>query len=167
MTSMSRPAARAVGRQVADPLRGEAGGSDDLLGLHLGDPLADQFGLDRLEVDLLHAPGGLLGRKLGDLLEVGLGILVSGPEPFEVQDPEPTQVPDGGGGGGADGAVHGRAQHRKGEAEAVELPGDVDVVGVAGSPARDDGDVIQPVGLSSRLANADIDLHRGLHLSSA
>ena len=90
--------ARLQGRrgQVANPLGGEAGGGDDLLGLHLGDSLADQFGLDRLEVDLLHAPGGLLGRKLGDLLEIGLGILVTGPQPFEVQNPESAQAPDGG-----------------------------------------------------------------------
>ena len=37
--------------------------------LDLADALADQLGLDRLLVDLLHPLGGLLGVEVGDLLE--------------------------------------------------------------------------------------------------
>ena len=43
------------------------------------------------------------------------------------------------------------------EAVGVDLPGDVDVLGVPGPPARDDGDVVEPVGLTSRLEDADLD----------
>ena len=49
------------------------------------------------------------------------------------------------------------------EAEGVDLPGDVDVLGVAGAPAGDDGDVVEPVGPPTGLADADLDLgHSGL-----
>ena len=44
------------------------------------------------------------------------------------------------------------------EAEGVDLPGDVDVLGVAGAPAGDDGDVVEPVGPAARLAHPDLDL---------
>ena len=50
------------------------------------------------------------------------------------------------------------AHQRQLEAEGVDLPGDVDVLGVAGAPARDDGDVVEPVGPPARLADADLDL---------
>ena len=40
----------------------------------------------------------------------------------------------------------------------VDLPGDVDVLGVPGPPARDDGDVVEPVGPAPRLEDADLDL---------
>ena len=42
---------------------------DDAGVLDLADALADELGLDRLGVDLLHAQGGLLGGQLGDLVE--------------------------------------------------------------------------------------------------
>ena len=45
----------------------------------------DQLRLDRLGVDLLHAPGGLLGGQVGDLLEQHVGVVVAGPEALEVE----------------------------------------------------------------------------------
>src|SRR5439155_19788392 len=58
-------------------------------------------------------------------------------------------------------AVHRRAHDRQLEAERVELPGDVDVFRVARPPARDDRDVVEPVGPSSRLTDADLDFQPG------
>ena len=58
----------------------------------------------------------------------------------------------------ADHPVHGRAPERQVEAVGVDLPGDVDVLGVPGPPAGDDGDVVEPVGLAPRLEDADLDL---------
>ena len=57
-----------------------------------------------------------------------------------------------------DDAVHGRAHEGDLEAVGIDLPGDVDVLGVPGAPARDDGDVVEPVGLSPRFEDADLDL---------
>ena len=69
-------------------LRRERGGGRDPDGLDLLDAGADQLVLDRLGVDLLHPQRGLLGRQLGDLFEERLGVLVPGPQPFEVEDGE-------------------------------------------------------------------------------
>src|SRR5690606_11741889 len=149
------------GRQLLDSLRGEAGGGDDAGFLHLGHAPADQLRLDRLEVDLLHPPGGFVRLQLGDLLEIRLGIVVTDPQPFEIEHPEAAEAADLDGGVRAERSVHRRAQHREGEAAGVELPADVDVVGVPGPPAGDDGYVIESVGLTARLAYADVDFHAG------
>ena len=62
--------------------------------LDLADALADELGLDRLGVDLLHAAGGLLGGELGDLLEERLGVLVAGPEALEVEHADAAEPAD-------------------------------------------------------------------------
>ena len=54
--------------------------------------------------------------------------------------------------------VHGRAQQRQLEPEGVDLPGDVDVLGITGPAAGDDRDVVEPVCLSPRLEDADLDI---------
>ena len=59
---------------------------------------------------------------------------------------------------GADHPVHRRAHERKLEAEGVDLPGDVDVLGIAGAPTGDDRDVVEAVRPTTRLADADLDL---------
>ena len=48
-------------------------------------------------------------------------------------------------------AVHGRAEHRQLELVGVDLPGDVDVSGSRVRRLGDDGDVVEPVGLSPDL----------------
>ena len=94
-------------------------------------------GLIGSQVDLLHAPGGLLVVELGDLLEERLGVLVAGPEAFEVEHAERRR------GGrsrwrwpGETTPSMAEAMSGQLEAEGVDLPGDVDVLGVAGAPAR-------------------------------
>ncbi len=124
---------------------------------------ADQLGLDRLLVDLLHPGRGLLDVELGDLVEQRVGVLVAGPEALEVEHADATEAPDLDGGGRADHAVHGRGHERELEAVGVDLPADVDVLGVPGPPARHDGDVVEPVGPTSRLPEPDLDL---CHVSS-
>ena len=118
----------------------------------------DQLGDDRLLVHLLHPGGGLVVVELADLVEEGGRVLVAGPEALEVEDAQAAQLPQLDGGGGAHHPVHGRAEERQVEAVGVDLPGDVDVLGVPGPPARDDGDVVEPVGLTPRLEDADLDL---------
>src|SRR5690606_16861343 len=122
-------------------------------------PPPDQLGLDRLEVDLLHPPGRLVGLEFGDLLVVGGRILVAGPQALEVEHSEPAELSDLDGGGGADGAVHRRSQHGELEAERVQLPADVDVVGVSCPAAGDDGYVVESERLPTRFADTDVDFH--------
>ena len=43
--------------------------------------------------------------------------------------------------------------------EGVQLPGDIDVVGVTGSPGGDDGDVVEAEGLPTGLPDSDVDFH--------
>src|SRR5207248_8970686 len=100
---------------------------------------------DRLGVDLLHAAGGLVGRQLRDLVEETVGVFVAGPQSFEVEDADTAELADLDGGGRAHDAVHGRGHQGQLETERVDLPGDVDVFGVARTPARDDGDVVEAV----------------------
>ena len=51
------------------------------------------------------------------------------------------------------------AEQRELEAVVAELPGDVDVVGVARAARGDDGDVVEPVGASRLLAASDLYFH--------
>ncbi len=67
--------------------RGDAGVLD------LADAPTDELFLDRLGVDLLHPPGRLLVRQLGDLLEQHVGVVVARPEPFEVEAADPAELP--------------------------------------------------------------------------
>ena len=61
-----------------------------------------------------------------------------------------------------DDAVHRRRQQRQLEAVVAELPGDVDVVGVARAPRGHDRDVVEAVGAAGLLPAADLDLHQGI-----
>ena len=72
-------------RVLLDALRRERRARGDAGVLDLADALADELGLDRLGVDLLHPARRLLGRQLGDLLEQRLGIFVARPEALEVE----------------------------------------------------------------------------------
>ena len=150
------------GGVLSDTLRCETGRGGDPTGLHLLDALTDQVRLDGLEVDLLHPPRGLLGRKRSDFLERGCRILVPGPQPLKVEHPETAKFPDCHRGLRTHRRIHGRGQHRDDELVSVDLPGDVDIVGVAGAPARDDGDVVEPPGAAPGLADADLYFHGGL-----
>ena len=51
------------------------------------------------------------------------------------------------------------AMQRQLELERVDLPRDVDVVGVARPPGGDDRYVVEPVGPPAGLADPDLDLH--------
>ena len=57
-----------------------------------------ELGLDGLGVDLLHAAGRLVRRQLGDLVEQRVGVLVPGPQTFEVEDADPAEPADFDGG---------------------------------------------------------------------
>ena len=88
----------------------------------------------------------------------GVGILVAGPQSFEIEDSQAPQPPDLDGRGRADHAVHGRGQQREIELVGVDLPADIDVLGVAGPPAGHDGDVVEPVGPPTRFEDANLKL---------
>src|SRR5581483_532567 len=132
--------------------RHDAGGPD------LADALTDELGLDGLAVDLLHAARGLVGGQLGDLVEERLRILVTGPQALEVEHADTAELADLDGSGGAHDTVHGGGHERALEPEGVDLPADVAVLRIARATARHDGDVVEPVGPSTRLADADLDL---------
>src|SRR5207302_9778114 len=59
-----------------------------------------------------------------------------------------------------DDAVHRRGEHRQLELIGPELPGDVDVVGVARAPRGHDRDVVESIGATALLAASDLNLHR-------
>src|SRR5918995_3227294 len=127
--------------------------------LDLLDAGADQLLLDRLGVDLLEAASGLLGLELADLLEDPLGILVAGPQAFEVEAAHAPELADTDRRRRRSHPVHRRRHQREVEVERVELPGDVDVLGISRPAAGDDGDVVEPVSPAPRLADPDLDFH--------
>ena len=99
-----------------DLLRGERRGGDDAVRLDLLDPPPDQLLLDGLLVDLLHLPRGLVAVERGDALELGLRVLVAGPDALEVQDREAAELADDAGRLRRDDAVHRRREQRELEA---------------------------------------------------
>src|SRR5207244_481581 len=60
---------------------------------------------------------------------------------------------------GRDDAVHRGGHHRDVEVKRVEIPGDVDILGIARTAAGNNGDVVAPVGPSPGLADADLYFH--------
>ncbi len=63
---------------------------------------------------------------------------------------------------GIDHAVHGRGKAGQRQGEGAELPGDVDVFGVAGAPAGNDRDVVEAVRPAALLAPPDLYFHARL-----
>ena len=63
---------------------------------------------------------------------------------------------------GRDDAVHRGGEQRQLEAVRAERPGDVDVIGIARPPRRDDRDVVESVGAARLLASADLYFHDGI-----
>ena len=116
----------------------------------LTDARRHQLGLDRRAVDVLHPQRRLLGGELGDLGEQRLGVVVPGPEALEVEHADAAQPTDLDRRRRRDDAIHRRAHERQIEAKRVDLPRDVDILGVARAPARDDRDVVEPVPRADR-----------------
>src|SRR5215211_5874162 len=140
-------------------LRSERAADHRALGLDLLDPPGDQLGLDRLRVDLLHHPSRDLVGSGRDLVELRVGVLVAGPDPLQVEHAKPAELADQAGGLRADHAVHRGGEQRKLKPVGTEVPGDVDVVGVASPPRGDDRDVIEAVCPAAFLAAADLYFH--------
>src|SRR5262249_21001773 len=128
-------------------------------GLDLTYARADQLGLDRFGVQLLHAARRLVGRELRDLFEDVLGLFVTRPQTFEVETREATEPTDFDRGRGRHDAVHRGRHHRQLELVRVDVPRDVDVLGITRAAARHDRDVVEAVGPSSGLADPDLDFH--------
>ncbi len=144
--------------ELGGALRGERGGGDDARVAHLLEAPADQVRLDRRGVDLLETAGGGLLVQLRDLVEQRLRVLVPGPQAFEVQHAEAAELADADRGLRGDDRVHGGGQEGELEAVRVDLPGDRDLLRVPGTPARDDGDVVERVRPAAALAAPDLDL---------
>ena len=158
ITSRSSSAARIAGASDSVRCGRHRGGGRDAGLLHLADAGRHQLGDDRLLVHLLHPGRGLLVVELADLVEERGRVLVAGPQALEVEDAQAAQLAQLDRGRRAHDPVHGGAHHGQVEAVGVDLPRDVDVLGVAGPPARDDRDVVEPVGPPSRLEDPDLDL---------
>src|SRR5690625_3317464 len=75
-------------------LRRQAGCGDQTGAADLLDPAADELFLDRRGVDLLEARGGGFLVEFADLLEQRGGVLVTGPEPLEIENTEATVTTD-------------------------------------------------------------------------
>ena len=146
---------------LAHFLRGQRAAGDGAARLDLGDPLADQLGLDRLGVDLLHDPRRLVLGRGGDRLEPLLGVLEAGPDALQVEDAETTELAGEHGGVGTDHPVHRRGDQRQVEAVGAEGPADVNVVRVAGAARRNDRDVVESVSAPPFLSSADFDFQIG------
>ncbi len=122
ITRMSSPASRASGDRLATFCGVRLAAVTTPVSLHLLDAPTDQVGLDRLQVYLLHPAGRLLGGEIGNLVVVGIRVLVPSPEPLQVEDTESAQLADGDRRFRAERRVHRRSQHGQLKAEGIELP---------------------------------------------
>ncbi len=143
------------------PLRGDRRTSNDPGLPDLPDPGGDQFGLHGCLVELLHPLGCLLDGKRGDLGEHGIGVLVAGPQALKVEHTHTPQAAHLDGRGGADHAIHRRCHQGQVEPVGVNLPADVDVLRVSGTPTGHDRDVVKAVRPTSTLAHTDLNLSHG------
>src|SRR5918996_1764972 len=144
---------------VAHALRREGAGCEDAGRLDLLDALAHEVGVDRFAVDLLKAARRLRRRQGGDALELLVSFGIAGEDALEVDDPEPAELADQPRDLRRHDAVHCGGEHGQLEQVLTELPADVDVVGIAGAPAGDDGDVVEAPGAPGLLPQADLDVH--------
>ena len=127
---------------------------------------SDQFRLNRLGVNLLHAGGCGGGVRLGqlnNLVEQRLRVLVAGPQALEVQHAQATQLTQRNGGRRGHDRVHGRTNDGGVELEGVNLPGGVDVAAVAGTAGRHQRHIVQGVGGAGFLGEANLNFRHGVN----
>ena len=128
--------------------------------LDLADPRFRSARLDRLPVELLHPAGRLLvraarrsprrsarGPRSGSADPPGSGTRAR--RAGRPRSPSAGETP----------ASMRRRHHGQLERVRIDLPADVDVIGVARPPGRNDRDLVEPVGPACRLADADLELH--------
>ena len=127
---------------------------------------SDQFRLNRLGVNLLHA-GGCGGRvrlgQLDNLVKQRLRVLVAGPQALEVQHAQATQLTQCNGSRRGHDRVHGRTNDGGVELESVNLPGGVDVAAVAGTTGRHQRHIVQGVGGAGVLREANLNFRHGVN----
>ena len=124
----------------------------------------NQLRLDRLGVNLLHAGGCGGGVRLGqlnDLVEQRLRVLVAGPQALEVQHTQTAQLAQGNSGRRGHDRVHGRTNNRGVELEGVNLPGGVDIAAIAGTAGGYQRHIVQGVGGSGALGEANLNFRHG------
>ena len=127
-------------------------------GAQLTQSRGDELGTDRFAVDLLHPRGRPDGVEAGDLLEDWLGVVVTGPDPFEVEHRQATEPTERDGGGRRHDRVHRRTHDGDVEVVGVDLPRHRDVLRVAGASRGDDRDLFEGVGTAAAFAAANLDL---------
>ena len=115
----------------------------------------DQRGLDRLGVDALEGRDRLLLAEVSDVVQDRGGVLVAGPQAVQVEHADATEAAESDRGLRAHHRVH-RGRHQGDiDVVGVDLPADVDILGVTGAPRGHEGDIVQRVGAASALATTD------------
>jgi hypothetical protein len=100
-------------------------------------------------------------------VELGVRVLVAGPDALEVEDGQAAQLAQLAGDVGRDHPVHRGRHQRQLEAIRAERPGDVDVVRIARAPGGHDRDVIEAVCAATFLAPPDLYFHLAILGSTA
>ena len=152
MTNRSSPASITDCGVLLGQLRRQGAGHRDPAGAHLLDPLDHQVGLDRLGVDLLQPPGRLArraGRRPRRAAARGRRTGSTGPRGRARRARRPARTHSG---RRRHHRVHRRRHDGDVEPVGVDLPGHRHLLGVAGTPARHDRDVVERVARRPRLA---------------
>ena len=152
--------------ELGGALRGERGGGDHTRVAHLLDALPDQLLPDRRGVDLLEAAG----RRRPRPARRSRRAAAAGPRTGSTglrgsaRRGRPARR-CGSRSAGETTESMGAARNGQLEAVGVDLPGDRDLLRVAGTTARDDGDVVERVRPAAALAAPDLDLSHVCGLS--
>src|SRR5581483_496751 len=120
------------GRELLRVHRRAGYGGDAAALLDLAHALADELGLHRRGVDLLHQGSDFALWGGGDLGEDGGGVVVAGLHALEVEDGEAAELREADGHIDIDHAVHGGGDERELEVQVPQLEGELDEVGVDG-----------------------------------
>ena len=115
----------------------------------------DQRRLNRLRVNALEARDRLLLAQVGDALKDRRRVLVAGPQAVQVEHADAAEATEGDRRLRAHHRVH-RGRHQGDiDVVGVDLPADVDILGVTGAPRGHEGDIVQRVGAAPALATTD------------
>ena len=129
---------------------------DDHPGLaQLLEARGDQRGLDRLGVHALEGRNRLLFTQVSDVFKDRRRVLVAGPQAVQIEHADTAEATESDRGLRTHHRVHGGRHEGQVHVIGVNLPADVDVLGVARAPGGHERYVVQCVGAPSALATTD------------
>ena len=120
----------------------------------------DQTLLDRLAVDLLHERDEFVLADGCDSVQNGVGILITGLNPFEIENTECSQFRESNGHVDIHNAIHGTGNDRNFTLNSPEGPPGVGDIRIDGAASWNKSDFIDSVGPPNGFGASELNIHR-------